>query len=306
MKKILLILAGAMACAGCVAGVLLFGANKTAEPSAEAVVASAEKTESRNSDNAPMQIGNSDADSEDAEEAAANEESAPEATETEMPNTLNAAEDKNDEAEPSEETVASKEDTKTEPKPEKETQPAAAAEESKDLEAEKNAEEEARRAEVEHIRHLEALKASQEALPGVFAGDPDKGDYPFAERCPQQKDAFVDHWGLYVCEDVSYAAWKVEQKYGYMPNWGGNGNANQWPANARAAGYKVTNTPKAGYVGISNAGPWGHAVWVEEVDGDRIHISQYNARNAATDWKAGEYSEQWVDSSVYTYIDFEQ
>ncbi len=132
-----------------------------------------------------------------------------------------------------------------------------------------------------------------------------KGGYLYQDRCPQQKDAFADKWGMYICECVSYAAWRVANAYGYMPYWGGRGNANQWLSNARQAGYTVTSTPKPGAVGISNAGPWGHAVWVEQVNGNRVYISQYNARNAATNWRSGEYSEQWIDASAYTYIYFD-
>ncbi len=140
----------------------------------------------------------------------------------------------------------------------------------------------------------------------VTAGDPNKGGYPYSGRCPQQKDAFSDPWGMYVCECVSYAAWRVYNAYGYMPYWGGHGNANQWLANARSAGYTVSSTPKAGAVGISNAGPWGHAVWVEEVTAQGVRISQYNARNAATNWRSGEYSEDYVSPAMYTYIYFDQ
>lgn len=139
---------------------------------------------------------------------------------------------------------------------------------------------------------------------GITAGDPKKGGYPYSGRCPQQKDAFADQWGMYICECVSYAAWRVYAAYGYMPYWGGHGNAKQWPANARAAGYTVSSTPKPGSVGISMGGAYGHAVWVEAVSGNRVYISQYNARNAATNNRAGEYSEQWVDQGMYQYIYF--
>ena len=146
--------------------------------------------------------------------------------------------------------------------------------------------------------------ASQYGVTGVTAGDPNKGGYPYSNRCPQQKDAFADPWGMYICECVSYTAWKVYSTYGYMPYWGGRGNAKQWIANARAAGYTVTNIPKRGAVGITTAGTYGHAVWVEAVSGNRVYISQYNYRNAATGYRAGEYSEQWVDKGMYTYIYF--
>jgi surface antigen len=111
---------------------------------------------------------------------------------------------------------------------------------------------------------------------------------------------------MYICECVSYAAWKVQQNYGNMPYWGGRGNANQWPANARAAGIPVSYTPKAGTVGIMMEGYYGHAVWIEAVsaDGSQVYISQYNAWNAATNYTWGEYSEQWANASAFVYLYF--
>ena len=146
--------------------------------------------------------------------------------------------------------------------------------------------------------------ARQYNATNITAGDPNKGGYPYSGRCPQQKDAFADQWGMYICECVSYTAWKVYSTYGYMPYWGGRGNANQWLNNARNAGYTVSSVPKVGAVGISLGGAYGHAVWVEAVSGTRVYISQYNARNAATNYRGGEYSEQWVDQGMYTYIYF--
>ena len=131
----------------------------------------------------------------------------------------------------------------------------------------------------------------------VTPGDPGKGGYPYSGVCPQQKDAYSDRWGMYICECVSYTAWKVYQTYGYMPYWGGRGNANQWLNNARAAGYLVTSEPRPGYVGISLSGPYGHAVWVEWVNGNQVHVSQYN-------WTRGEYSEMTVNKGMFTYIYF--
>lgn len=153
---------------------------------------------------------------------------------------------------------------------------------------------------------IERMKESarQYSTANISAGDPNKGGYPYSERCPEQIDAFADQWGMYICENVSYAAWKVYSTYGYMPYWGGRGNAKQWPANARAAGYVVSSVPKPGSVGISTSGAYGHAVWVEAVSDNRVYVSQYNAKNAATNYKAGEYSEQWADQGAYQYIYF--
>ena len=141
---------------------------------------------------------------------------------------------------------------------------------------------------------------------GLTSGDPSKGGYPYSGVCPAQQDWFADPWGMYVCECVSYAAWKVEQYTGRMPYWGGRGNANQWPGNARAAGIPVYYEPHANTVGIMMDGYYGHAVWVEAVsdDGNSVYISQYNAWNAATNYTWGEYSEQWAPAASFVYIDF--
>lgn len=88
--------------------------------------------------------------------------------------------------------------------------------------------------------NIAALRAQQAAanrrLGGrAEAGDPGHGGYPaYLDHAPQ--DSLIDPWGMYNRECVSYTAWKVFQTYGYMPYWGGHGNANQWPASADAAG----------------------------------------------------------------------
>lgn len=135
------------------------------------------------------------------------------------------------------------------------------------------------------------------------AGDANKGGYPYSGECPEHQDWKADPWGMYICECVSYAAWKVQSNYGNMPYWGGRGNANQWPANARALGITVSDTPKAGTVGIMMSGYYGHAVWVEAVsdDGSQVYISQYNYLVNGI-W--GEYSEMWMPTSAFVYIYF--
>lgn len=131
----------------------------------------------------------------------------------------------------------------------------------------------------------------------AVAGDPGHGGYPsYLDRAEQ--DSLVDPWGMYNRECVSYTAWKVYQAYGRMPYWGGHGNANQWPASARADGIPTGNTPKVGSVAISMNGYYGHAMWVEAVNGNQIYVSQYNYD------LAGHYSEMWVNGANFTYIYF--
>lgn len=141
----------------------------------------------------------------------------------------------------------------------------------------------------------------------AVAGDPSKGGYPSKWANSNYYSPVVDDWGMYSRQCVSYTAWKVHQAYTQgkgraMPYWGGVGNANQWPGNARAAGIPVSSTPSAGSVGVLMAGQYGHVVWVESVNGDgTINISQYNYWNAGgSGW--GHYSEMYnVSPNAYNY-----
>ncbi|HEX6462071.1 MAG TPA: CHAP domain-containing protein [Candidatus Saccharimonadales bacterium] len=156
-----------------------------------------------------------------------------------------------------------------------------------------------KKAEISRLQ-AEQAAANRRNLGGghVIAGDPGRGGYPnYLHNAP--KDFLVDPWGMFNRECVSYTAWKVQQAYGNMPYWGGHGNANQWPSSARADGISTGSTPKARSVAISMAGYYGHAMWVESVNGDgTITVSQYNY---AVD---GQYSEMRTSASGLIYIYF--
>ncbi|PID31093.1 hypothetical protein CSA80_03090 [Candidatus Saccharibacteria bacterium] len=147
-------------------------------------------------------------------------------------------------------------------------------------------------------RFLAEQAEANRALQGtIVAGSTNRGGYPAAWNNARQ-DSLVDSWGMYNRECVSYAAWKVHQTYGNMPYWGGVGNANQWPRNARRAGIPTGRTPAVHSVAISLNGYYGHAMWVEKVKGDMIYVSQYN-------WDLrGHYSEMWVNSRNLIFIYF--
>ena len=153
---------------------------------------------------------------------------------------------------------------------------------------------------------IEAALRRAGAIGNISAGDPNKGGYPAYLANSNYYSPLVDPWGMYSRQCVSYTAWKVHQKNGYMPYWGGRGNANQWPANARAAGIATGSTPRAGAVGVIMAGQYGHTVWVESVNSNgTINISQYNYYNAGgSGW--GHYSEMYnVSPNAYdVYIYF--
>lgn len=123
------------------------------------------------------------------------------------------------------------------------------------------------------------------------------GSYPWA-NVPFPNE-LPDPWGMYKRQCVSYAAWKVANSGRHMPYWGGRGNAKQWDDNARGAGIPVDDRPRAGDVAISNAGAYGHAMYVESVNGDgTITISQYNAG-----WD-GAYSEGRRPAAGLVFIHF--
>lgn len=147
-------------------------------------------------------------------------------------------------------------------------------------------------------RLAEQIAANEDLDGAVVAGDPKRGGYPAKYDTPVAQDSLIDSWGMYNRECVSYTAWKVYQTFGNMPNWGGVGNANQWPADARAAGIATGSTPQVHAVAISMRGYYGHAMWVEQVSGNMIYVSQYNYD------LHGSYSEMWVNASQFTYIYF--
>lgn len=120
--------------------------------------------------------------------------------------------------------------------------------------------------------------------------------------CDYSLDNTIDNWGMYNRECVSYTAWMVYKTYGYMPYWGGEGDARQWPGDAQAAGIPTGYAPKVNSVAIYMGGPsdpWGHAMWVKSINGDgTITVDQYNL------YYDGNFYETTIPSAGLTYIYF--
>lgn len=128
---------------------------------------------------------------------------------------------------------------------------------------------------------IASLRAQQAAaMAARFGGAPGTGPacgggYP-GMWCDAAQDSLVDSWGMYNRECVSYAAWAMTAKYGHHVPYG-LGNANQWPAGARADNIPTGSTPRVGSVAIWYVGTYGHAMVVDAVYGDgSFLISQYN------------------------------
>jgi surface antigen len=148
-------------------------------------------------------------------------------------------------------------------------------------------------------RQQAAENARRFARTGAIpSGVPGGGGYPGVWAFAPQ-DSIVDSWGMYNRECVSFTAWKVAASGRYMPYWGGIGNANQWPGNARASGIPVDGNPRVGDVAIGMYGYYGHAMYVEAVYGDgTIYVSQYNFG------LDGYYSEMRINASGLYFIHF--
>lgn len=129
-------------------------------------------------------------------------------------------------------------------------------------------------------------------FPGKIQADPINGSYSYAgypfsmSTAPGCVDGDgPDQWGYCTRQCVSYAAWAVAYSGRSAPFFWGN--ARDWVSAARNAGIPVYTSPEPGDVAISTAGTWGHAMYVEQVNGSQIYVSQYNQQ------LTGQFSTQW-------------
>jgi surface antigen len=128
------------------------------------------------------------------------------------------------------------------------------------------------------------------------AGPACGGGYP-DKWCRQPLDSVVDSWGMYNRECVSYTAYRVANSGRVMPF--GFGDANKWPAAARAHDIPVSSTPQVGDVAIKMGGKHGHSMYVEAVNADgTISISEYNKN------KTGTYQQETLQPTGLVFIHF--
>lgn len=126
------------------------------------------------------------------------------------------------------------------------------------------------------------------------------GGYPYC----QAADSVVDPWGLDNRECVSYVAWALVNRFGkYVGNFNGQGNAYQWPDSApEYSGAVRVYDPQPGDVVIlpesGNFAPLGHAMIVDSVSGNWMHVSQYNM------YGTHGYSEMDVENSGVVLLRF--
>lgn len=139
-------------------------------------------------------------------------------------------------------------------------------------------------AQAEEMRRL-AQQGGWNVPGGTVGGGGYPGKWAFAPL-----NSYVDSWGMFSRQCVSYAAWKVWSTGRRMPYWGGDryvtidgrrvftsGHAKYWPINARADGIPTGSTPKEGAVAVWYIGYYGHVMYVEKLNGDgTMWVSDYN------------------------------
>lgn len=155
----------------------------------------------------------------------------------------------------------------------------------------------------QQINDLRSQQAAAMRVAGSIGnGSVGGGGYPGGWANAEQ-DTVIDNWSLYNRECVSYTAWKVASTGRFVPNFGGAGNANQWPATTASYGIPNGSTPKAGAVAIWYVGAYGHAMYVEAVNDDgSITVSDYNNNSDGGGW--GKYHYYVRSSAGLTYIYF--
>jgi peptidoglycan DL-endopeptidase CwlO len=118
------------------------------------------------------------------------------------------------------------------------------------------------------------------------------------------QDSYADDWNLYNRECVSYVAWALAERFGRdVQPFHGDGNAEDWPGSAPRWSRAVrVYSPQPGDAVILPASgsfaPIGHAMIVESVNGEWMHVSQYNF------YGTGQYSTMDIKNSGVVLLRF--
>lgn len=123
--------------------------------------------------------------------------------------------------------------------------------------------------------------------------DPNGGSGPVVTGGPVS-------WPLGVC--TYWANLRYHQLTGIWVTW--RGNAYQWAAGARAAGWNVSQTPHVPSIivlmpGVQGASGYGHVAVVESASGNTVHTSNMNWYTNGGGWDKVSYYDFTAGSGVY-------
>ena len=137
---------------------------------------------------------------------------------------------------------------------------------------------------------------------GGRGGGSDPGDdYP-ARWKNAPMDSVLDNWRMYNRECVSFVAWALATRNGFDVKTvlaAGHGNADEWPGQAAAHGYRVDHTPAPGSVAYFAIGSYGHVAYVQRVSGSSVYLEEYNY-----DYQGHYHTRTIPASSVTRFIHF--
>lgn len=139
--------------------------------------------------------------------------------------------------------------------------------------------------EAERQRQIEASKRAEQAR---LAQTP-KSVPKVAQKAPIVA-RIVSYANTY---SPGYCTWFVASRRPVPSGWG---NARNWLANARAAGFATGSVPRVGAIAWTGAGAMGHVAYTERVEGNRALISEMNYNGL------GVVSQRWVSFSEFTWI----
>lgn len=152
---------------------------------------------------------------------------------------------------------------------------------------------------------LEAAQAAhQEAvrreLAALGSGGATQTDYPYAGAADTVCRSVWDKWGYCYRQCTSYVAWKLSKDprnsgYSYL------GHAKYWWDD----GVTVSRANvAAGHVIVRSSGTYGHVMFIEWVNGETIHYTDYNGIGGPVSPGQGTISKAAATSGAYRVISF--
>lgn len=115
-----------------------------------------------------------------------------------------------------------------------------------------------------------------------------EGNWTHQGSCNYGDD--IDNWGYCYRQCTSYVAWKLYSTGKNPPKY--YGDAGNWILNA-AGKYETGSQPRPGAIAVWSGFNEGHVAYVEEVNGNQVRISEFNAVPAYE----GRYSQRIIDAN---------